>query len=74
MTIILLLTGAQLKGQFSGLFSLSLHIYYNLFPTLYNRNTKHYTITLNWLTLNELPLTMNTVPVFDIFAEQTAVI
>jgi len=45
MTNILLPNGTQVTGQFSCLFSLCLRIYYNLFPNLYNYNTKSYTIT-----------------------------
>jgi len=68
MTNILLPTGTQVTGQFCGLFSLSLRTYYNfsLIFTFKTKNTKQ--LLLNWLTLNELPLTTNTVPVFDIFA------
>jgi len=36
MTNLLLRTATQLTGQFSGFFSLSLRIYHNLFPNLYN--------------------------------------
>jgi hypothetical protein len=58
MTIILLSTGTQLTGQFSGLFSLSFRIYYNLFPNLYNYNIKSYKITpelahIKWITIKD---------------------
>jgi len=36
MTNILLPTGTELTGQFYGLFSLSLLIYYNLSPNIYS--------------------------------------
>ena len=45
MTNILLPTATQLTGQLCGLFSLSLRIYYNVFPYLYNYNIKSYTVT-----------------------------